>query len=207
MQKVSRLAVAAVTFLTLAGVSQAESYSIDLAHSKVGFKIRHIVSKTSGAFENFAGTVDFNPGKASPLASSVVIKTESVNTATAKRDEHLRSPDFFNVAKYPDMTFKSTSSKLVSPGNWELVGDLTLLGVTKPVTLAVTGGDTADDPWGNKRIGFSATGKLNRKDYGMVFNMAMDKGGVMLGDEVEIQIEIEGVQPKPGADKKGGKKK
>lgn len=182
--------------LLLAGNGFAAIYDIDPAHSEVGFRVRHIVSKVRGKFDTFSGTIDFDPAKVSALKTTLNIKATSINTADQKRDDHLRSPDFFNVEKHPELVFKSTKVESVGEGQFKMTGDLTLLGVTKPVVLDVAVGGVADDPWGNTRAGFSATGKLNRKDYGMVFNIAMDKGGVVIGDEVELLIEVEAVQKK-----------
>jgi polyisoprenoid-binding protein YceI len=187
----------ALLALAVSGV-QAADFDIDVAHSNVGFRIRHLVSKTTGRFDKFSGTVSFDKDKPADLKANVVIQTASVNTDNEKRDTHLKSADFFNVEKFPTMTFKSTGAKKTADDKIQLTGDLTMLGVTKPVTLDVTVGGVMNDPWGGTRSGFSATGKLNRKDFGMVYNMTMDKGGLMLGDDVELVIEVEGVQSKPG---------
>lgn len=180
--------------------TQAATYEIDAVHSQVGFRVRHIVSKVRGSFDTFTGTIEFDESKPEALMTSVVIKTTSINTANTKRDEHLRGADFFNVEKFPEMTFKSTQVKKSSEsGKLQITGDFTLLGVTKPVTLDTDVLGAANDPWGNARVGFSAVGKINRKDYGMVYNTALDKGGLMLGEEVEIIIEVGAIQEKPAA--------
>ncbi len=183
-----------MTVCLVAGVSgvRAATYEIDPSHSQVGFRIRHIVSRVRGSFNDFSGKVDFDQKKPESLAANVVVKTASVNTANEKRDEHLRSADFFNVQKYPEMTFKTTSVKSTGDGKLDITGDLTMLGVTKPVVLHTDVLGVGNDPWGNERVGFSATGTLNRKDYGMVFNMG-DKGGMVIGDDVEILLEVEAV--------------
>ena len=171
----------------------AAVYEIDTAHSEVGFKIRHLVSKTRGRFDSFSGTVDFDHKKMSKVKVDVKIETGSINTNNEKRDAHLKNADFFNVEKYPEMTFKSRKSKKTGKNTFQVTGDLTILGVTKPVTLDVEYlGETAD-PWGKTRNGFTATGTLDRKDWGMEYNIA-DKGGVVIGDEVQILIEIEGIK-------------
>lgn len=185
------LLLASVTLL--AGTSHAAVYDIDASHSQVGFRIRHFVSKVPGSFNDFSGTVNYDPAAPEKMTANVVIKTASVYTANEKRDAHLKTKDFFDVEKYPEMTFKSTKAEKTGENTLKLTGNLTMLGVTKPVTLDVETAGVANDPWGNVRSGFSAKGKLNRKDYGMVFNMAADKGGFVLGDEVDVVIEIEGV--------------
>ncbi len=199
MQTLKKWMLVAAGAVTLSGAVQATTYDIDTAHSQIGFGIRHMVSKTKGSFNDYTGTINFDAQKPEALSANVTIKTASVNTANEKRDEHLRSADFFNVEKFPEMTFKTTSVKSTGANKFEVTGDLTMLGVTKPVTLQAEMTGTIDDPWGNQRVGFTATGKLNRKDYGMVFNMAMDKGGVVLGDDVDLLIEAEGVAKKPEA--------
>jgi len=196
MRKLKREMLLLVVVLGLAGFLRAETYEIDPVHSQVGFRIRHIVSHVNGHFDDFAGKIDYDEKNPEALTASVTIKTASVNTAIAKRDEHLRSPDFFNAQKFPEMTFKTTGVKSAGNGKLEITGDLTLLGVTKPVTLHAEALGAANDQKGNSHAGFSATGTLNRKDYGMVFNMAMDKGGLMLGDDVELLIDIEAVNKK-----------
>jgi polyisoprenoid-binding protein YceI len=195
LKKISTFVLAAV-FLGLTSIGHAAVYNIDPSHSQVGFKIRHIVSKVKGKFNDFSGTVDFDPAKIEKTKASVIIKTASVDTDQEKRDAHLKSPDFFNVEKFPELKFEGNKAEKVSNEKFKLMGDLTLLGVTKPVTLDVEIGGVGNDPWGNIRSGFSATGKINRKDFGMVFNIAIDKGGYVLGDEVEILIELEAIQKK-----------
>jgi polyisoprenoid-binding protein YceI len=191
-----------VLVMGMMGCLQAAHYEIDQAHSEVGFRIRHIVSRVRGRFDSFSGTIDFDEKNPITTAADVTIKTASINTNNEKRDQHLKSPDFFNAEKFPEMTFKTTkfigTTKLGPTGEGELqmIGELTLLGVTKPVTLDITMRGTANDAKSRTHAGFSASGKLNRKDFGMTYNKVMDSGGVMLGDEVELLIEIEAVQTK-----------
>ena len=209
MQVKEKLLLGAVLLLA-AGAAQAATYEIDPAHSQVSFRIRHLVGKVQGKFTDFSGTVDYDDKKPDALATSVVIKIASVDTSSAKRDEHLKTPDFFNAAAFPEMTFKSTKAVVSTPGKVSLTGDLTLHGVTKPVTLDVEINGVIKDPWGNQRSGFHAAGTLNRKDFGMAYNMPMDSGGLMLGDDVEISIDVEAVQKAavtPGKDDAKKKKK
>lgn len=195
MHRLKRIFVVAVA-LFMSHISFAAVYKIDTGHSQVGFGIRHLVSKTKGSFKQFAGSVDFDEKDLSKLKVDAIIQTASVDTNEPKRDAHLKSTDFFNVEKFPTMTFKSTSVKKISDSKAQVTGDLTLLGVTKPVTLDVEYTGMQNDPWGGTRTGFSATGKLNRKDFGMVFNMTVDKGGLLLGDDVDLTIDVEGVKQK-----------
>ncbi len=167
---------------------------IDPVHSVVEFSIRHLVSKVTGNFTGFSGTITV-PDQAKPELSSVsfTIEAASIDTRIAQRDTHLRSPDFFDVAKYPDITFAST--KIVSKGDnlYDVTGSFTMHGVTKAITLPVAYNGSVKDPWGHERAGFSLKTTLNRKDYAIVWNKTLDQGGLMLGDDVEISIEIEAV--------------
>ena len=185
----SLLAVAA-----LAATAWANTYNIDVSHSSVGFKVKHMmVSNVRGAFTEFEGTFTFDED--SPQAASVeaVIQVASVNTNDEKRDEHLRSPDFFNAAENPTMTFESTKLESKGGGEFLLHGNLTLNGVTKPVTLEAEFAGLVNDPWGNTRVGFEAEGEIDRKDFGIVWSKTMDGGGLVVGDKVEIELEIEGI--------------
>ena len=175
---------------------QAAEFSIDPAHSSVGFNVRHIVSHVKGQFNEFSGAFTYDPKAPEKSSVEAVIQTKSINTNMDKRDGHLRSPDFFDVAKYPTMTFKSASVKSAGPGKLDVAGTLTLHGVSKPVVLSVQGGDMAKDPWGGTRTGFSATTTINRKDFGMTWNQTLDNGGLLVGDDVKIDIEVEAVAKK-----------
>jgi polyisoprenoid-binding protein YceI len=178
-------------------VGAAATYEIDAAHSSVQFSVRHLmISNVRGEFTKLSGTVTGD--QANPTATTVeaTIEAASIDTRNQKRDDHLRNPDFLDVAKFPTITFKSTKVEKAGDG-WKLTGDLTLHGVTKPVTLDVTDvTPPMKDPWGNNRIGAHATGKLNRQDFGISFNKALDGGGVMVGDEVTITIDVEVVEKK-----------
>jgi len=176
------------------GIGEGAQYKLDPAHSEVGFKIRHLVSKTRGRFDDFSGTFEYKSKKPSSLSVEVTIKTTSINTHNEKRDNHLRGKDFFHVEKFPEMTFKSKKAKKKGSNRIELTGDLTLLGVTKRVILDVELLGEAPDAFGKaNRIGFTAIGKINRKDFGMEYNIT-DKGGLVIGNEIEILIEVEGVE-------------
>lgn len=190
------LAVPAV-LLSAALSAAAAVYEIDASHSTVGFKIRHVVTKTSGRFTKFSGTISYEAGKPAAWTVTADIDPASINTDNEKRDGHLRSPDFFDTAKFPKMSFKSVKVTDAKGDSAKLHGELTMHGVTKPVVLDLEFTGAGKDPWGNEKAGFSAKGKLNRKDFGIVWNKAVDNGGFILGDEVEINLEIEADAVKP----------
>lgn len=193
----------ALASLTLAAMiaapaaAQASEWEIDASHSRVGFSVRHMmVSNTRGQFGKFSGTVALDDKDPTKSKIDITIDVDSINTADEKRDGHLKSPDFFDAAKFPKMTFKSTKIQKAGKG-YKLTGDLTIKDVTKPVTLAVEGpAKAAKDPWGNIRSGVSATGKINRKDFGLTWNAALETGGVAVGEDVTLEIEVELMQKK-----------
>jgi len=177
----------------------ADKYEFDKAHTTVGFQVRHIVTNVGGKFQDFAGTIEVD--RAKPESSSVefTIQAASINTNEPKRDEHLKSPDFFDVANNPTITFKSTSVKPAGKDIYEVTGNLTMRGVTKQVTLPVTFLGEGKDPWGNEKIGFEIATVLNRKDYGINWNKTLDAGGVLVADDVKVQISVEANKVKPQA--------
>jgi len=172
-------------------------WNIDGSHSTAEFSVRHLmITNVKGRFGTLSGTVDYDPEKPEASQIDVTIDATSIDTRDEKRDAHLRSPDFFDVEKFPSLTFKSTSVKKTDDG-FAATGDLTIHGVTKPVTLEVEGpSDQNKDPWGNTRIGASATAKINRKDFGLNWNAALEAGGVLVGEQVKISIEVSLVQAK-----------
>jgi len=172
-------------------------WNIDPEHSTVEFRIAHmVVSKTTGRFMDYAGYIDMDAEDGMVTAIEATIQAESVNTSHIKRDTHLRNAEFLDVKLYPTITYKMKSYKKTTEG-FTAVGDLTLHGVTKEVTLAGRYNGSTKDPWGNTRAGFSAEGKLNRKDFGMVWNKTLDNGGLVVGDEVQIRLDIECMKAKP----------
>lgn len=186
--------LAAVVMLSLSAKAQV-NWNIDASHSKLGFAVTHMmVSETEGKFKMYKGTVsskgdiDFTDAKI-----NFSVDASSINTDDEKRDGHLKSPDFFDVAKYPEITFVSTSMKPGKiKGTYTLIGDLTMHGVTKFVTLTAIGASKiVKDPYGMERYAFKVTGKLNRKDYGLVWNAALEAGGVAVSDEVRLDITVE----------------
>ena len=169
------------------------TYAIDTDHTTVGFKIRHLFSNVQGAFDQFEGTIVYVPGKSEQWAVNATIQAASINTKVAKRDNHLRSKDFFEVETYPTITFRSTGITDVQGGTAKLHGLLTIHGVEKPVVLDLEIHGEGKDPWGNVRSGFTATMKINRKDFGLNWNQVVETGGLLVGEEVEITLEVEGV--------------
>lgn len=182
--------VVALTLAASAAFSQ-DLYNVDKVHSEVTFRVRHFVSKVSGRFDDFSGAVSMVPGK--PAASSVefAIRTASINSANSGRDNHLRSADFFDAEKNPEITFKSTKIVPVDVDTFSVTGIFTMHGTAREITIPVDFGGTVTDQRGTEKAGFSFTTKLNRKDYGIVWNQALDSGGMVLGDEVEITVNIE----------------
>ncbi len=173
--------------------AQAATYDIDSSHTRVGFGITHMmVSTVRGEFGTVSGKVEYDPANVGATKINAEIAVTSVDTREPKRDEHLRSPDFFDAAKFPTMTFKSKAVKNASATGFDVVGDLTMHGVTKEVTLHVDPiSKEYKDPWGNFKAGTHAVGTVNRKDFGMVYNSAIDGGGYILGDDVKIEIDVE----------------
>jgi polyisoprenoid-binding protein YceI len=190
-------AVLAIWAAVSAPAFAAERYLIDPSHSSVGFKVKHMmVSKVPGKFTKFDGQFHYDEKDVSLWKASVTIDVASIDTGDPNRDTHLKSADFFDVEKYPVMTFKSTRASDLVGNKAKLEGMLTLKGISKPVVLDVEVGGLATDPWGNKRAGFEATTKLNRKDFGINWNKALETGGLVVGDEVEITLAIEGIEKK-----------
>lgn len=190
--------IAAIAALSLPVLASAATWNIDPDHSNIGFKVRHLmVSNVKGNFEKHSGVLDLNEKDITKSTVSVTIDTASVNTSVAKRDEHLRGADFFDVAKYPTMTFTSKKVAKAGTGKLKVTGDLTLHGITRQVVLNVEGpAKESKDPWGNLRTGINASTKINRKDFGLVYNAALETGGVAVGEEVDISLEIELIKAK-----------
>ncbi|MCA9972103.1 MAG: polyisoprenoid-binding protein [Anaerolineales bacterium] len=171
------------------------TWQIDFAHSEINFTVRHMmISKVRGQFESFDGTVNFDPDNPANTTVNIRVDTSSINTKEGQRDGHLKSPDFLDVETYPTMTFTSTRVEQTGDDTARLVGDLTIRGVTKEVVLNVEYAGQAKSPWGTTSAGFSASGKINRKDWGLTWNQALETGGVLVGDEIKIDIELELVQ-------------
>ncbi len=201
MIRLRRLAPAvtlAVLALAPAARAEKETFTFDKVHSEFGFKVRHFVSKVGGRFTKFDGTIEID--RANPAASSVKLKIEaaSIDTGNPAREKHLNSPDFFDTSKFPEITFNSTTIVAKSKDVYEVTGNLTVKGVTKPVVLTVAANGFANDGHGGQKAGFDVTGKINRKDFGVSWNSMVD-GNAMLGDDVDILITVEANKKKAEA--------
>lgn len=186
--KKSFIATVIAGLLISSSIASAAVYKVDVSHSTVGFKVKHMmVSTVTGKFGNFNGSYDLDKGQFKALSGQ--IKTDSVDTGIAKRDDHLRSADFFDAAKFGDITFKMTGATKT-----KMTGDLSIHGITKKVVLDIEMGGVVEDPNGNMRSGFVLTGVIKRKDFGLVWNKAMEAGGVVVGDEVKLIVEVEGIE-------------
>lgn len=197
MKQFRSILVSVVFLATVPLFAATETFTIDKMHSSAEFKIRHMVSNVTGRFTDFAGTI--NADRKNPAASSVefTIQAASIDTSTPDRDKDLRSANFFDVEKFPTITFKSTKiTPTKTKDAYDVTGDLTIHGVTKRVTLPVAFLGFVKDPWGNERAGFEVTTTLDRKDYGIVWNKALDQGGFVLGDDVKVSINLEAIKKK-----------
>jgi polyisoprenoid-binding protein YceI len=192
----SNLLLAGLLAIGCALPSYADAYKIDPAHSSANFSVKHLmISNVSGQFSKVNGTVEYDPKNPKAAKVEATIDVSTVDTHEPKRDDHLKSPEFFDTAKFPTMTFKSTKVLSAAKGHLKLAGDLTIHGVTKEVTLNVDGpSDSIKDPKGKERRGASATTTIDRKEFGLTWNKAMDNGGVMIGEQIPITIDVEMMQ-------------
>ena len=184
--------------MTTATIPQTSTWQVDPTHTDTEFSVRHLmVSNVKGHFANVSGTVDLNEAEPRQPTIEVTIPVATIDTRVEQRDAHLRSADFFAVEQYPTMTFRGGRIEGDPTADaFRLSGELTIRGVTKPVTLDVTIEGRGGDPWGNERIGYTATGKLDRKDFGLTWNAALETGGVVVGDTVKLTINGELMRPK-----------
>lgn len=194
-----RIAVLFLAAVAATPLFAADTYMIDKVHSDVTFQVRHFVSKVRGNFTDFEGTILID--EARPEASSVVftIKAASISTGNESRDKHLNSPDFFDTAKFPEISFKSTKIAANGKDKYNVTGNFTMHGVTKEITLPVVFNGTANDGRGGVRAGFELATTINRQDYGVKFNKALDNGSMMLSDDVAVTISLETVKKGPEA--------
>jgi len=171
----------------------SSTWNIDAGHSSADFKVRHMmISHSKGEFSGLSGVLKLDEDDFTQSTVEASIPVASLRTGDDSRDEHLKNADFFDVEKFPTMTFKSTRIKSTGGRNYAVTGDLTIRGVSKSVTLAVEDfSEPSKDPWGNQRIGFSASTKIDRKDFGLTWNTALEAGGMLVGDEVTITLEIQ----------------
>lgn len=205
MRSVLNLSVFAIA--ASVGLASAETYSVDTAHSDIVFKVRHMgISNVTGKFEKFGGTFSVDPKNVKATTGNLTIDVNSINTGNAKRDGHLKGEDFFDVAHNPEIKFVSKEVKDVNEkdSTCTLIGDLTIHGTTKEAALKIKGGGIVNDGWGNERAAFTATGKINRFDYGLKWNKTLEAGGLVVGPEVDLNLAFEGVRRlAPDAQKAG----
>ena len=193
---ISKTAIATALLVALPVLANADTWQIDPAHTNVEFSVRHMmISNVKGQFQKTSGTITISGNDPTSAKIDATIDATSINTRVDKRDAHLKSPAFLDVDKFPTINFKSTKVEAAGPGKWKVTGDLTLHGVTKPAVLDVEStGTPVNDPMGNTRAGASATTKIDRKDFGLTWNQPLETGGVMVGDEVAISIDVEAIK-------------
>jgi polyisoprenoid-binding protein YceI len=187
---IKRFAIVLALVLASTSVFAVDSYAVDPVHSNVAFTIRHLVSKVTGKFDDFSGTVNVDPKKLATSSVDFAIKVASIDTGNSDRDKHLKSGDFFDAEKYPEITFKSSSVKATGKDKYSVAGTLTMHGVSKQVVLPVEFGGFGKDMQGNEKAGFELSTRLDRKAYGINWNKAVDNG-TLLGDEVAVTINLE----------------
>jgi polyisoprenoid-binding protein YceI len=171
---------------------EVTKWVIDPAHSKVGFKVKHLmISNVTGSFREFSGNVATTGNDFSTAEISLTLNTASIDTEMADRDAHLKSGDFFDAENHPTITFEGKGLKDLGDDLYEITGDLTIREVKKPVTLSVEYGGIMSDPWGNVKAGFTINGKINRKEWGLNWNAALEAGGVLVGEDVKISSDIQ----------------
>lgn len=174
------------------------TWKIDTTHSLIEFSVRHMmITKVRGQFKEFEGTINIDANNLLNSSATGSITVNSIDTREPQRDAHLRSADFFDVEKFPAMSFRSTRIEALGGDKYKVAGDLTIKDVTKEVVFDVTSEGRGQDPWGNQRWGLSATTKLNRKDFGLTWNVALETGGWLVGDEITINAEVQLMQEQP----------
>ena len=167
------------------------SYQIDKAHSEAVFQVRHLITKVRGRFSDFDGTIAFDESQPEQSRVTFTVQTASIDTNTPDRDAHLRSEDFFAVERFPTLTFVSTKIARTGGDTFDVEGDLTIRDVTKRITLPVTYLGKAKDPWGNEKLAFETEITINRKDFGLLWNAALETGGFLVGDDVKISVSVQ----------------
>ena len=171
------------------------NWNLDTVHSGINFTVRHmVVSKVRGRFAKFNGTVALDESDLTRSSVEATIDASSIDTGTAQRDDHLRSADFFDVERFPEIRFLSTRIEKVSGDRYRVTGELTIHGVTRSIALETEYGGRGKDPWGNERVGFTAKGAIDRKDFGLVWNQALETGGVLVSDRVELELAVQAVR-------------
>ncbi|NIH84748.1 YceI family protein [Amycolatopsis granulosa] len=181
---------AQTSYATLTG-----EYTLDPTHTRIGFVARHaMVTKVRGSFNEFSGTARIDGENPAKSSVTVAIKADSIDTRNADRDAHLRSNDFLSMDEYPEITFVSTAIEQTGEASFDVTGDLTIRGITKPVTIPFEFEGTAQDPFGNARIGFEGSTTINRKDFGVTWNAALETGGVLVSDKVTLEFEVSAIK-------------
>ncbi len=173
----------------------SENWQVDGAHSAVNLAVRHmVISKVRGRFARWNATLQLDTADLARSAVEVDIEAASIDTGVADRDAHLRSPDFLDAQKYPSLRYRSRRVEVLSPERLRVVGELTIRDVTREVPLEIEYGGRGKDPWGNERVGFTATASLNRKDFGLAWNQVLETGGVLVADRVDVEIELQAIR-------------
>lgn len=191
-----RFSILTVALLLVPAALSADTYNVDRTHSEVSFRVRHLVSHVPGNFSDYEGTIELDPKNLESSKVEFVIQAKSIKTGNTVRDEHLRSEDFFWVDQYPTLSFRSGTIRAVGADKFDVTGTLSIRGVEKIITVPVEFLGFIKDPWGGRRAGFETTFTINRKDYGIEWNEALDTGGVLLGDEVTITLNLELLEQK-----------
>jgi polyisoprenoid-binding protein YceI len=179
--------------ISTATATPVRTFTIDKTHSEVAFQVRHLVTRVRGRFTDFSGTVQFDEARPEQSSIDFSINAASIDTGTADRDTHLRSNDFFAAEEHPVITFKTSKVAKQSAEQFDIEGTLTIRGIAKQLTLPVTYLGTATDPWGNARVGFEGEVTINRKDFGLNWNAALEAGGFLVGDDVKITVSLQGI--------------
>lgn len=201
MKRFAFVTVLVVMSIGFASIGFADVWNIDVTHSSIGFSVRHmVISKAKGEFGDYSGTVNFDGKNLADGSVELTIQMASIDTKSEGRDKHLKSPEFFDVEKFPTMTFKSKKIVPAKDGMFAMVGDLTIKDVTKEVTLDCEFNGSATDPWGNERAGFSATVTIDRQDFNVKFDSSLKDGRLLVGNDVTISLEIELIKAKPEAE-------
>ncbi|MBL8985193.1 MAG: YceI family protein [Gemmatimonadetes bacterium] len=184
--------------MTATATNRTTTWAIDPSHTLVEFSAKHLmISTVKGRFAGVSGTIGFEPGASDRATVDVTIDAATIDTRTDQRDQHLRSADFLDVESHPAITFKASrvEGAIASAGDqFRVIGDLTIRGVTKSVTLDATFEGASRDPWGNERVGFSATGRIDRREFGLVWNQALETGGVLVGTDIKLAFEVEAIR-------------
>lgn len=195
MKRLFLTATTAILTLTFISSASAADYKIDDTHSQIIFSVKHLgISNVKGDFAELGGSFSFDPEKVAESSVKANIKAASISTRNKKRDNHLRNSDFLAVDKFPEISFESTEVKPAGEGKFQIVGNLEIRGVSKQVTLDAELTGVAKDPWGNEKAAFVASTTLNRMDFGVSYNKALEAGGLLIGEEVKVELEIQGTK-------------